>query len=272
VRINQVTTKGNKEIIVKKNLTVPILLASTLLIGAAEAGHYKYPKQIKSQYWSIGAEYIDVSVDRFEISSGSPSLVLGYGYRFNRYFEIGADISVRTNGEVIETFTDTYVTPNISDGNVTLSDPSSTLYESTLKHSIFAGIHIKATYPILDNFDVYVTAGGTYGRIDHDSYFNLNSRSSFDHTNNVDTVEAYIGGLNNGEDACYLTGIESECNTPIANYSKSIDSISPSYGVGLRWLFYDSGSVHILNAGVRSLFSKDDFTAHSYGLNYEYQY
>jgi opacity protein-like surface antigen len=255
----------------KKTLTIAILLASALSIGIAEAGHYKYPKQVKSQYWSIGAEYLDASIDRFEISGGSPSFVFGYGYRFNRYFEIGTDISIRTSGENTESFTDAFAIVDHTTGVPILSEPTSSTYQNSIKHSAFAGIHFKATYPVLDNFDVFVTAGGTYGRIEHDTYHNIDG-GNFDHINNANTTAEYIDGIANGESDCYLTGVEASCGFPVKNDSDVFNSFSPSYGLGIRWLFYDSGSVHILNAGVRSLFSKDEFKVISYGLNYEYQY
>ena len=255
----------------KKILTIAIFLASALSLGSAEAGHYKYPKQIKSQYWSIGAEYLDASVGRFEISGGSPSIVFGYGYRFNRYFEIGTDLSVRTSGDNTELFTDTFVIVDHSTGVPVLAEPTSNTYQNSFKHSVFAGIHFKVTYPILDNFDLFATVGGTYGRIEYDSYYNLDG-GSFDHTNNASTTAEYIDGIAAGESECYLPGVAASCGLPIKNDGDVFNSFSPSYGLGIRWLFYDSGSVHILNAGVRSLFSKDEFKVISYGLNYEYQY
>jgi opacity protein-like surface antigen len=255
----------------KNTVALSLLLASTLASIGAQAKHYSYPDQITPHYMSFGVEYLDMSVDRFSVNGSSPSIVLGYGYRFNRYLELGMDLSARTSGDVTATFVDSYALPDHSGADPILAEPLTTTYENSLKNSFFAGIHLKLTYPIMDNIDLYMTAGATYGRIEHNSYFNK-ANGSVDHPNNARDTSEYLSGIAAGQNECYLTGVESVCGTPMQHYTEKFDSISPSYGGGLRWMWKDSGSVHVININARSLIDKDAFKVTSYGINYEYQF
>lgn len=258
----------------KKTLISTLVLAATVFGGitSAEAGSYRSSKKIDGQYISIGAEYLDMSVDKYKISGGSPAVVLGYGYRFNRYFELGSSVYFRTEDAITSEFTDTYAIPDHSDpDNKFLNDPVSEKYENTISNSAFVGLHAKASYPISKNIDVYATVGASYGKVQHDRYFNTDG-GFLNHKNQASTTEEYLEGIANNKSPCQLTGIESVCGNPIQNHTEEFDSISPSYGLGFRWSWYDSGTFNIINVSAKSLFNKDDFEVFSYGINYEFQF
>lgn len=254
----------------KNALLVTALLSSVLGAGMAEAKPYGLSK-IDRHYISVGVDYLDMEVDRFKASSSTPSITLGYGYRLNRYFELGTSVSVKTSDDITAEFVDTYAVADHSSGEPALGTPMTTTYTNNLNSSVLAGLHMKVVLPVSDNFDVYATVGGTYGRIEHDGYANVDGRI-IDHPNHASTTEEYVNGIENGQSECYLTGVESACGAGVEVYNEVFNSVSLSYGAGVRWLFRDSGSVHIINMGANSLFRKDDFNVLAYGVNYEFQF
>jgi plastocyanin len=222
-------------------------------------------------YVSIGVDMLDINVDRFELSTSSPALTLGYGYRFNQYIEFGATASILTDREIVDESVDTYINADQSNGEVVVGSPMETTYRNTITNSYFAGIHAKFLYPINRNFDLYATVGGTYGQIEHEGFTNVGDRL-VDTPNLANNTEEYLNGIAKGLTACELTGVEEICGRPISEYSEKFDSLSVSYGAGVRWMWRDSGTTHMVNAGFKSLFSQEDFDILSYGINYEYQF
>lgn len=254
-----------------KKAILATLTSAMLFTGmAAEAATY-HSSGLETHYLSVGADYLDMEVERFKASSGSPAVTLGYGYRFNRYLELGTTVSFKTDDDITAEAIDTYAIPDHSSGEPTLGTPMTDTYTSNLNSSVLAGIHVKFVLPVANHFDVYATLGGMYGRIEHDGYANENGYI-VDHPNHASTTAEYISGIEQGRSECYLTGVESACGSDITVYNEVFNSVSLSYGAGVRFSFRDSGSVHVINAGVKSLFQKDDFNILAYGVSYEFQF
>lgn len=258
-----------------------ILISSTLILALSPSQvlakpyakkPYENIKKRNQHYLSFGLDYQDIKVDRFESSDSSPSFSLGYGYRINRYFEMGATASVKTGGGVTSEFVDTYAIPDHSSGSPVLGEPLTTTYRSTLNHSALLTLYSRAVLPLSRNFDFYVMAGGTYGQIKHKGFAHADG-SINDNKNHAKTTEEYLDGIASNYDECYLTGVEAVCPSgAIVEYNESFSSTSFSYGAGLRWSWKDSGALHVFNIGASSLFRKDDFSILSYGISYEYKF
>jgi opacity protein-like surface antigen len=249
-----------------------LILTSILLCGTIQAKEYSYPDQIKGQYVSVGLEYLNSEVDRFKIKGGNPSLLLGYGYRFNRYIELGADVSINTQKTITSSFVDNSVLVDTTGTEPVVTNLGNVEYTNSMETSLFAGLHLKLTYPITDNFDIYGTVGTTYGHLSHKSYYNNDNYSFTDHSSSITNAEEFLTGVANGSDLCELTGVEASCGSPIKSYDETFKGNSFSYGAGIRWMIFDSGSVQIVNFGYKSLIDKKDFNVTSIYVNYEYQF
>ena len=254
-----------------KNIIKKTTIISAVSILSLQAGDHTSLKYTGDHYFSIGASYLNLEAPKFKIEDDSAALELGYGYRINRYFEIGTTLTVNLEDKITGNFIDKSVNINNSGGNLEVQEENNS-YQNSTKSTFFAGLHAKASYPISKNFDIYATVGATYANIEHDSYYNNDNHSFIDNLPYGTTPETILKGISEGKNECELTGNEEVCGSPILKYNEKINDISPSYGIGLKWMFYDSGSTQIVNIGYKSLINTDDFKAQSLFINYEYQF
>ncbi len=134
-------------------------------------------------------------------------------------------------------------------------------------------MHLKASYPISKNFDVFATVGATHAYLEKETHYNNPDNFTFiDNAPYGTTAEEINAGIALDLNDCQLTGNEAECGYAVTSKKDKINEISASYGIGVKWMFYDSGSTQIVNLGYKSLMDSEEMKADSIYINYEWQF
>ena len=216
---------------------------------------------------------MNLNSKEFDLENSSTAFEIGYGYRFNRYFELGATVTVNMENKITSEFIDYAVDLNNQTEALIVTEQN-TQYQNSIKSTFFTGLHLKASYPITRNLDLFGQIGATYANLQKVEYYNVvNEDGTFDFIDNVPygvTPEEILTGISNGYKPCKLTGDESICDFGIKSDKSSINEVSASYGVGIRWMFFDSWGTQIVNVGYKSLVDLDDLKADSFYVNYEF--
>jgi opacity protein-like surface antigen len=251
------------------------LIAATLFSTALYAKtDYTTLKHTGNHYISVGANYMKFEVPDFNIKEDSPAFEIGYGYRLNRYFEIGANININMEDKIYSSFVDHSVNINSKVPSAIVVTDNSQTYQNTSKYTFFTGLHLKASYPISDNFDLFATVGATHAYLVNETFYN--NLDNFTFNDNVPygfTAEEIQEGIALGLNDCQLTGNEEiDCGQKVLSKKDKINEISASYGIGIKWMFHDSGSTQIVNFGYKSVMDTDAIKASSLYVNYEWQF
>jgi opacity protein-like surface antigen len=244
------------------------LLLTQYLSAERDYGTIKY---IDNHYISVGMSYLDFEAKEFNVKHDAPAFEIGYGYRFNRYFEIGTSIIINAEDKINSNFVDYSVDVNTQTGVPILTEKNTT-YKNSIESTFFTTLNFKASYPIHKNFDIYGTIGATYGNIEKTTYYNQDNLDFVDNTPYGTTPAEYLIGVGLGLNDCQLTGNETTCGFGVKERTDKINDISASYGIGLRWKFFDSWGTQIVNFGYTSLMDIDEVKADSLYVNYEFHF
>lgn len=192
------------------------------------------------------------SLDIKDLRLSTFSLGLGYKITDNISFETTA--SLPTSNETTAVNVDTFTS------GVQSETLESKEYKNDLKLKYLVSANIKLDFPIHEKFDLYVLGGYSKINLDYDySYNNINTYGFDDNEPNIGSVSS---------DDCLLTGIESNCGTPIISETEQLDDSGFFYGGGFRFYYTDDTTLGLTYKS--SVYDKFDIDSLSLDISYKF--
>lgn len=177
-----------------KKVIFVIFILVMLFIGMVVEVVIYYFFGLEIYYFFVGVDYFDMEVEWFKVLLGLLVVILGYGYCFNCYFELGIIVLFKMDDDIIVEVIDIYVIFDYFFGELIFGIFMMDMYMSNLNSFVFVGIYVKFVLFVVNYFDVYVMFGGMYGCIEYDGYVNENGYI-VDYFNYVLMIVEYISGI-----------------------------------------------------------------------------